>query len=168
MKTPRTQLSCTAIILALLLTALPALAGPGGGKGGHGPGSTPEAREARMEARMEKMEVLLDLTAAQKEQLQSFRTSHRAQGVTFQKEIQTIRKEIGAETQKPELDMAKITQLHTRLKELLARQADHRLEGILNVRKTLTPAQFTKFMVLVKDRKRGMGRMGEPEEPPRD
>lgn len=159
MKTPRTHLSCTAIILTLLLTALPALAGPGGGKGGHGPGDTPEARQARMEARMEKMEVLLDLTATQKEQLQTFRTSHRAQGATFQKEMQAIRKEIGDETQKPALDMAKITELQTRLKELLARQADHRLEGILNVRKTLTPAQFTKFMVLVKDRRQGMGRM---------
>jgi Spy/CpxP family protein refolding chaperone len=163
MQTHRLRHICFATILALLLTTLPALAfGPGDGGGpGHGPGSTSEDRQAMREARMEKMDILLDLTPEQKEQLQTFRKSHRAEGATFHEEMQAVRKEIGDEIEKPELDMAKISQLQTRLKELQARQADHRLEGILNVRQTLTPAQFTKFMVMTKDHKRGMGRMGK-------
>lgn len=170
MKTHRARHLGFATILTLLLTAIPALAGGfGGGDGpGHGPGGTSEARQARREARMEKMEILLDLTSAQKEQLRTFRQSHRAEANTFHQDMQAVRKEIGDEIQRPELDMAKISQLQTRLKELHARQADHRLEGILNVRKTLTPTQFSKFMVLTRDHKRGMGPMGQLMDPPRE
>ena len=163
MRTHRARIICSATILALMLTTLPALAwgpGPGGGPG-RGPGGDHEARQARREARMEKMEILLDLTPEQKEQLQTFRSSHRAQAATFHKDMQAVRQEIGDEIQKPELDMAKISGLQTRLKDLQARQADHRMEGILNVRKTLTPAQFTKFMVLARDGRCGLGPMGQ-------
>ena len=156
MRTHHVRLICSATILALMLSALPALAmgGPGGGFG-RGRGCNPEAR-------LEKMEVLLDLTPAQKEQLQSFRTSHRAKGATFRQEMQGVRQEIRDELQKPALDMTKVSALQTKLNELLARQADHRLEGIIHARQTLTPEQFNKFMVLAKDDRCGLGPMGQP------
>lgn len=170
MKTHLALRICSATALILLLATLPALAmgpGPGGGMG-RGLGNNPEAREAMMEARFEQMEVLLDLTPAQKEQLQTFRASHRAKGATFRQEMQAVRQEISDELRKPDMDMTRVTELQTRLKELLALQADHRLEGIIHARQTLTPEQFNKFMVLAKDDRCGLGPMGRRGCPPKE
>ena len=44
------------------------------------------------------------------------------------------------------LNIGKITQINNELKILSAQMLDRKLEGILEVRKILTPEQFKKFM----------------------
>jgi Spy/CpxP family protein refolding chaperone len=62
------------------------------------------------------------------------------------------------------LDMAQINQFHTTLKDLHGRRADHRLEGILEVRKILTPEQFSEFMELMERHRPWKGKgHGGPE-----
>ncbi len=46
--------------------------------------------------------------------------------------------------------MEEIYKIHNGLKGLLSKKADHRLEGILEVRKILTTEQFRKFCELRK------------------
>ena len=65
---------------------------------------------------------------------------------TLFKEIKEKRAAISQELQKDELNMGKITQLNNEIKISEAQALDHKLEGMLEVRKILTPEQFKKFM----------------------
>ncbi len=47
--------------------------------------------------------------------------------------------------------MENVYKIHNELKDLLIQKADHRLEGILAVRKLLTAEQFRKFCELRKE-----------------
>ncbi|MDR4497721.1 MAG: hypothetical protein MRK02_07375 [Candidatus Scalindua sp.] len=47
--------------------------------------------------------------------------------------------------------MEKINKIHSELKGLYSQKADHRLKGIIEVRKMLTSEQFKRFCELRKD-----------------
>lgn len=138
-------------IFSLAITALPAMArpgGPGGGPMGGGPGMTEEARQERMEARQERMRILLDLSEVQQELLQQHRTTHREKMQTLKESMHTLREQIRTVLADQDLDMPKLDELRAELRELSGQMADHRIEGILEVREILTAEQFTKFQAL--------------------
>jgi Spy/CpxP family protein refolding chaperone len=118
------------------------------------PGDRPPGHEAmreKMRARMLEVFKQLDLSPEQEKQLESHRSNHREQAKEIHKSIRAKKEEMRDELQKQELNMDKINKIHSELKNLHSEKADHRLEGILEVRKILTTEQFVKFMELKKD-----------------
>ncbi len=109
-----------------------------------------EMRE-KMKARMQEAFKQLDLSPEQEEQIQAHRKNHRGQGREFHENMRAKKEAIRNELQKEELNMENIYTIHNELKDLLIQKADHRLEGILAVRKILTAEQFRKFSELRKD-----------------
>ena len=57
------------------------------------------------------------------------------------------------ELQNPTLNMDKINQIQSELKASQAQMLDARLQGILEIRKILTPEQFTKFSAKMEEHK---------------
>lgn len=109
-----------------------------------------EMRE-KMKARMLEVFKQLDLSPEQEEQLKAHRNNHREQAGEFRESLRAKKEAIRNELQNEELNMEEIYRIHNELKGLLSNKADHRLEGILEVRKILTAEQFRKFCKLRKD-----------------
>ena len=109
-----------------------------------------EMRE-KMKARMLEVFKQLDLSPEQEEQLKAHRKNHRGQEKEFRENMKAKKEAIRNELQNEELNMEEIYRIHNELKDLLSNKADHRLEGILEVRKILTAEQFRKFCELKKD-----------------
>ena len=118
-------------------------------------GDEDDSRRTRWEQNISKMYKKLGLTPEQDKKLKDHRDGHRSQMETLHKEIKVKRKLLGEELQKTDFDMSKVQQVHDELKSLKARMEDNRLEGILEVRKILTPEQFSKFMKLKEERSSG-------------
>jgi len=118
------------------------------------PGDNPpgyETKKEKMKARMLEIFKQLDLSPEQEKQLEAHRNKHRGQSKELRKSIKAKREEIRNELQKQELNMEKINEIHSELKALHSKKSDHRLKSMLEVRKILTPEQFTKFCELRKD-----------------
>jgi Spy/CpxP family protein refolding chaperone len=109
-----------------------------------------EMRE-KMKVKMLEVFKQLDLSPEQEKQIQAHRKNHRGQGKGFLEDMKAKKEAIRNELQKEELNMENIYTIHDELKDLLLQKADHRLEGILEVRKILTAEQFRKFCELRKD-----------------
>ncbi len=110
-----------------------------------------EAMREKMRSQMLEVFKQLELNPEQEKQLNTHRTKHRERGKEIYKNIKAKREEIREELQKQDFDMKKIKKIHSELKSVYSRKADHRLEGILEVRKILTTEQFAKFMELRKE-----------------
>ncbi len=110
-----------------------------------------EAMREKMRAQMLEVFKQLDLNPEQEKQLNAHRKRHREEGKGLHKSIRAKREAMKEELQKQELDMEKIYKIHSELKDIQSNKADHRLEGILEVRKILTTEQFVKFMELRKN-----------------
>jgi Spy/CpxP family protein refolding chaperone len=123
------------------------------------PGSPPN--EARMEERMARMDKELGLTAEQRKKLKEHRQSHRGEAKKFFEEIRTKREALREELEKPDFDKDKVKALNEELKALQNRMADHRLEGILEVREILTPEQFKRFHEMAGERRQKHMGQGE-------
>ena len=115
-------------------------------------GDDGDSSKVRWEQNISNMYKKLSLTPEQDKQLKDHRVRHRTQMETLYKEIKVKREQLGEELQKADFDMRKVQQVHDELKSLKARMEDNRLEGILEVRKILTPEQFSKFMKLKEER----------------
>ncbi|MCC6543667.1 MAG: periplasmic heavy metal sensor [Nitrospirae bacterium] len=114
-------------------------------------GDEGDSKKARWEENISEMYKQLGLTPLQDKQLKDHRERHRSQMDTLHKEIKAKREQLGDELQKKDFNIHRVQQVHDELKSLKARMEDYRLEGILEVRKILTPEQFSKFMKLKKD-----------------
>ena len=108
-------------------------------------------RHDQMRAKMQEVFKQLNLSPQQEEQLQAHRKNHRGQTGEFRESLKAKKEAIRNELQKEELNMEEIYKIHNELKGLHAKKADHRLEGILEVRKILTAEQFRKFSELKKE-----------------
>ena len=92
------------------------------------------------------------MTEAQKKLLDENKNKHREEMKALFNQRKEKETAIRNELQKEGLNTGKITQLNDDLKVLDAQMLDHRLEGILEVRKILTPEQFKKFMTKMAQR----------------
>ncbi len=110
-----------------------------------------EAMREKMKTRMLEVFKQLDLSPEQEKQLNAHRKGHREEGKEIHESIKTKREAMKKELQKQDLDMEEINKIHSELKSMYSRKADHRLEGILEVREILTNEQFVKFMELRKN-----------------
>lgn len=113
-------------------------------------------RKDRMESRFKQMDKELGLTADQENKLEEHRKSHREESRQLFEQMRQKREALEVEMEKPDLNMDKINAIHSDLKNVQSKMADQRLEGILEVRKILTPEQFKKFHEITrKNWKRG-------------
>jgi Spy/CpxP family protein refolding chaperone len=87
----------------------------------------------------------LDLTDEQKRMLKENKARNKDAMKTLYGSMKAQKDLMRQELQKPKIDMAKITQINGEIKKLHAEMLDHRLQGILEVRKILSPEQFKKF-----------------------
>ncbi len=109
-----------------------------------------EVMRGKMNDRMLEVFKQLDLSPEQEKQLQTHRDNHCEQAGEFRESLITKKEALRSELQKEELNMEEIYKIHNELKDLHSKKADHRLEGILEVRKILTAEQFVKYMELKK------------------
>jgi Spy/CpxP family protein refolding chaperone len=163
MKPRQTHLIILEVIVMVLFSATLVFAfPPGGGRGDcNSPGS-------RMERRRELIREKLNLSPDQEAALDAQRTRHRTEAKQYRESIRTTRKEMKQELQKEKLDMERIQQLQASLKDLHAKMADLRLQGILEVRKILTPDQFSQFMKMTEKWRHGKGMRRGPRAIPPD
>ena len=91
----------------------------------------------------------LDLTDTQKQALEANKQENRSRIQQARQEMKSIRQSLQQEIMLPELNMARINELHARSKVLMAQMEDEKLNSILSVRTILTPAQFAKFVDLM-------------------
>ena len=101
-------------------------------------------REKREEMKL-KMQEELGLTEEQQQKLEEHRDAHRSQNKVNRETMDKLHEQLKAEVEKEEIDTATITSIHEQIKALDNQIADHRLEGMLEIREILTPEQFKKF-----------------------
>jgi Spy/CpxP family protein refolding chaperone len=145
--TRRNQLRIMCLMVPLLLATPAVFATP--------PDNGPEGDKVTAEngPRKDWMDKDLNLTEDQKKMLEANKNQNREGMKTLFQSIKEKRSLIREELQKSQLDIGKINQIQGELKELQAKMLDHRLEGILEVRKILTPEQFKKFMANMEEHK---------------
>jgi Spy/CpxP family protein refolding chaperone len=125
--------------------------------------------EQKKEEKIKEMHAKLGLDADQQAKLEAHRKDHREEGRALRESLREKRAALRAELEKTSLDEPRVRALHEELKALDARAADHRLNGVLEVRKILTPEQFKKFQEMFHERlekagwKPGEGRKGPRE-----
>ncbi len=148
MDTKRCKIIALLIVAALALSSpaiLPASSYDNGSKEEKG-------HSGKVETRRQELYKDLNLTPAQKKLLEENKKARRETMKALFSQTQEKRTAIRQELQKDELNIGKITQVNNELKILDAQMLDHKLEGILEVRKILTPEQFKKFMTKMEER----------------
>lgn len=100
----------------------------------------------KKEAKKEALYKNLNLTEEQKKALEANKTQTREQVKVLYQQVKDKTAMLRQELQGDTLNMDKINQINGELKNLQAQILDQKLQGILGVRKILTPEQFKKFM----------------------
>ena len=100
----------------------------------------------------------LNLTDAQKKQLEANKRQHRAKSQSVRQEMKIYREALQQELMRPQLDLSKINAIHNQIKSLQSQMEDDRLSSILAVRAILTPEQFLKFVNLMHQHKQEHGK----------
>lgn len=95
----------------------------------------------------------LNLTDEQKNQLEENKKNNRDQKKALYDQMRSLKDALNQELMKPELNMDKVNEIRSQVKALQTQISDDRLNSILEVRKILTPEQFTKFNSLMEERK---------------
>ena len=119
--------------------------GPGGGMGG-GPGGGGERP-------FEKIKAELGLTDEQAAKLRDHRQAHRQAGMALWQDARAKREALKAELEKPNFDENKVKSLQAAARAAQEKLQDHRLQGIIDAKKILTPEQFAKFQAIMKEKR---------------
>lgn len=107
-----------------------------------------------MEARRNQFYEGLGLTDGQKKVLEENRKKYREKEEALFREMREKMELIRSELQNDTLNMEIIYQINNEIKKTQAQMLDDRLEGILEVRKVLTPKQFKMFNAKMEERYR--------------
>jgi Spy/CpxP family protein refolding chaperone len=128
------------------------------GMGGwhHKGGKNWEEMKERKEKKMQAIFDQLGLSEEQKKTLTDNKAKHKAAAKERFEAVRQNMQVMGEEMKKTDLDMNKINALHAASKDLHNQMADERFNAILEVRKTLTPEQFAKFIELMEKEHKGM------------
>ncbi|HLF18718.1 MAG TPA: Spy/CpxP family protein refolding chaperone [Candidatus Omnitrophota bacterium] len=105
------------------------------------------------EEKVNKMYDELGLTPEQRTALKQHKETHRGEMKALREQIQAKREELKNEIQKADFDEGKVRAISNEVNTLQGKMAEHRLNGMFEVRKILTPEQFTKFQELKEDHK---------------
>lgn len=113
--------------------------------------------KGKWEDKIKEVHQKLGVTPEQEQKLKEHREKNRSQMEALRGQLKEKREAIRQEFEKADFNEARIRALHNELKALQDQKEELRLEGILEVRKILTPEQFKKFMEMKKD-KMGFGK----------
>jgi Spy/CpxP family protein refolding chaperone len=106
----------------------------------------PEGDQAKMgkkwEARFGEIIKELDLTKEQQQAITQQREREKAQSQELRQKMKSVRDEITRELDKEATDTAKVNSLVAQLKELTGNRIEGQIQGIMALKKILTPAQF--------------------------
>ncbi len=109
----------------------------------------PEAADTdvqhKAEKGMQKLFKELNLTEEQHKQLEANKTKHREELNTLMQGMREKRELMRTEFQKDQINEAAVRGINNEIKGMQGRMADLRLEGMLSIRKILTPEQYKKF-----------------------
>lgn len=120
----------------------------------------PASKEAtfkqKAQERMQQLYKELNVTDEQRMQLEANKTKNMQEVKTLMQSMREKREFMRAEFQKEELNEAAVKKINAEIKQLQDRMSDLRLEGMLLIRRILTPEQFKKFSEKM-DKGRGQG-----------
>ena len=88
----------------------------------------------------------LKLTKEQKKLLEENRKAHREKAKASFETMKTSKAELNQALMQKDLDMNKINQIQSQIKAFQAEMVDNRLNSVLEIRKILTPEQFSQFI----------------------
>ncbi len=106
-----------------------------------------------MGARQDKVLEQLGLTPEQKSALDANRDQQMGEIKGLLKNMMEISEKLNDELMKEKMDMGKVDDLNKQLKGIQGQMADKRVSFIMDVRKTLKPEQFKKFIKLTEERR---------------
>ena len=104
-----------------------------------------EARQHQREEHHENFMRELGLTEEQAEQLRTQKEQRREAGQQLRESLKSTRQALGDELAKENLDQNKINAIRQEMKALNNQMIDSRIDGILDMRNTLTPDQYRQF-----------------------
>ena len=96
------------------------------------------------------MTKVLNLSEDQQKQLENLWTKKQESKKIIIEQVKSNRQAFDAEITKASPDMGKISTLQTELKTIESQVVDERLNSLLEVKKVMTPEQFTGFLALKK------------------
>jgi Spy/CpxP family protein refolding chaperone len=105
------------------------------------------------EEKVNKMHHELGLSDDQREALKSHKEEHREDMKALREQLSVKREALREEMQKDDFDAGRVRMINDEIKRLTNEMADHRLEGILEVREILTPEQYSRFQEMKESRK---------------
>jgi Spy/CpxP family protein refolding chaperone len=88
----------------------------------------------------------LKLTAEQKKLLEENKKANRERAKACFEKMRLSKAELNQALMQKELDMSKINQIQSQIKALQTEMVDDRLNSVLEIRKVLTPEQFSQFI----------------------
>ncbi len=106
----------------------------------------------RYQKREEKMQEIyrqLNLNEEQQKQLADNKLSGQTKKKTLYKELRLHKENLNRELMRANLDMKRINDIQSKIKDLQVQGVDDRLNSILAVRDILTTEQFTQFVDLM-------------------
>ena len=112
-----------------------------------------EEHQKEWQAKKAQMFEKLGLTEEQKQALKAHKEGHHNEMKALRGQIKEKRKVFRQALENPDMDDKAITAANNEIKALRNNLADNRLDGVLKVRKILTPEQFKKFNEMKKKRK---------------
>ncbi|OGS18502.1 MAG: hypothetical protein A2219_03665 [Elusimicrobia bacterium RIFOXYA2_FULL_50_26] len=111
--------------------------------GNHGQGAgmnMHQGREMRQNLKKE-----LQLTDDQEKKMQEHRRTHQEKMNALREQMQAQRDALKKELDKPQSDAATLTKISNEMKTIAGKLIAGRLDGILEIKKILTPGQFQKL-----------------------
>ena len=110
----------------------------------------------------DKMVKDLSLAPAQAEQMKTHRKTQMEQVKQLNKSMKEAQESLRVELDKPSTNMIAVEKLTSEIKSIEARKIDSKTQGILDVKKILTPEQFSKMCEKMKKGHKNMkGKMGD-------
>lgn len=132
------------VLATSLFLALPVYAG-------EEDGNKSEERGAKM---MEKMTADLGLSQEQQDQMKAMREANKERSKALKDKIRGIREAMKTEINKLDTDMAKVNAYVEQLAALYKEKMNQRIEGILGMKKVLTPEQFGKLNAKMEEKRK--------------
>ena len=95
----------------------------------------------------------LNLSDEQRKQIEANKMQHRQKMQATHQALKASHDAMKEELMKPQLDMARINQIHQQIKDMQNQMEDEKLSSILEVRSILTAEQFEIFLNLMHQHK---------------
>lgn len=109
----------------------------------------PDADQAKKtrkwEAKFSEIVRELKLTEEQQKAMAQQHSRERVRSLELRQKMRTVRDQITAELNKEATDTAKVNALVADLKALTGQRIEHQIQGILELKKILTPEQFASL-----------------------